>query len=70
MESYQPDRSGDGNADASGVNWELLLSRVYHEARSHLPGDEVLQFLDLLQVLRVFLHVLLGEEGLGEKMTG
>lgn len=35
--------------------------------QSHLPGDKVLQFLNLLKVFWMFLHVLVIEEGLGKK---
>lgn len=36
----------------------------HSELPSHLPGDEVLQLLYFLRVLRVFLHVLVVEKGL------
>lgn len=38
-------------------------------APAHLPGDEVLELLDLLLVLRVLLQVLVIEEGLEDKQT-
>lgn len=47
--------------------------RMHSELQSHLPGDEILQFLYLLKVLWVFLHVLIIEEGLekeGEETLG
>lgn len=47
--------------------------RMHSELQSHLPGDQILQFLYLLKVLWVFLHVLIIEEGLekeGEETLG
>lgn len=38
-------------------------------APAHLPGDEVLELLDLLLVLRVLLQVLVIEEGLEDRQT-
>lgn len=38
-------------------------------APAHLPGDEVLELLDLLLVLRVLLHVLVIKEGLEDRQT-
>lgn len=32
--------------------------------QSHLPGDQILEFLDFLEVLWMFLHVFIIEEGL------
>lgn len=38
-------------------------------APAHLPGDEVLELLDLLLVLRVLLQVLVIKEGLEDRQT-
>lgn len=39
----------------------------HSELQAHLPGDKVLQFVYLLKVLWVFLHVLIIEEGLEKR---
>lgn len=49
----------------------MVLTACIHTCRifpqSHLPRDQVLEFLDFLQVLWMFLYVFIIEEGLEKR---